>query len=113
MGTPYFMSPEQCAGHRVGQQSDQYSLGIVAFQMLTGTVPFRAETIPGVMQHHFFTPVPDIRQVRTDVPAALVDVISRALAKRPSDRYATTRDMQAAIEAIPYSEVDRQHGEHL
>src|SRR5215213_4436096 len=89
MGTPYFMSPEQCAGHRVSEQSDQYSLGIVAFQMLTGTVPFRAETIPGVMQHHFFTPVPDIGQVRTDVPAGLVDVIQRALAKRPTDRYAT------------------------
>src|SRR5215213_9394879 len=91
MGTPYFMSPEQCAGHRVGEQSDQYSLGIVAFQMLTGTVPFRAETIPGVMQHHFFTPVPDIRLARTGVPDALVEVVNRALAKRPSDRYATTR----------------------
>jgi predicted Ser/Thr protein kinase len=113
MGTPYFMSPEQCAGHRVGEQSDQYSLGIVAFQMLTGTVPFRAETIPGVMQHHFFTPVPDIRQVRTDVPAALVDIISRALSKRPGDRYATTRDMQAAIEALPFTEADRQQGELL
>jgi hypothetical protein len=113
MGTPYFMSPEQCAGHRVGEQSDQYSLGIVAFQMLTGTVPFRAETIPGVMQHHFFTPVPDIRKVRTDVPAALVDVINRALSKRPADRYTTTREMQAAVEAIPYSEAERQHGERL
>jgi hypothetical protein len=113
MGTPYFMSPEQCAGHRVGEQSDQYSLGIVAFQMLTGTVPFRAETIPGVMQHHFFTPVPDIRKVRTDVPSALVDVINRALAKRPADRYTTTREMQSAVEAIPYSEAERQHGERL
>jgi predicted Ser/Thr protein kinase len=113
MGTPYFMSPEQCAGHRVGEQSDQYSLGIVAFQMLTGTVPFRAETIPGVMQHHFFTPVPDIQKVRTDVPPALVEIINRALAKRPGDRYATTRDMQAEIEALPYNESDRQAGEIL
>lgn len=113
MGTPYFMSPEQCAGHRVGEQSDQYSLGIVAFQMLTGTVPFRAETIPGVMQHHFFTPVPDIQQVRTDVPQALVEIINRALAKRPAERYATTREMQAAIEALPYGESDRRHGEVL
>jgi Protein kinase domain/PEGA domain len=111
MGTPYFMSPEQCAGHRVGEQSDQYSLGIVAFQMLTGTVPFRAETIPGVMQHHFFTPVPDIQQVRTDVPPVLVEIINRALAKRPADRYATTRDMQLAVEALPYGEADRQAGE--
>src|SRR5690349_23741686 len=108
MGTPYFMSPEQCAGHRVGQQSDQYSLGIVAFQMLTGTVPFRAETLPGVMQHHFFTPVPDIGAVRTDVPTALMAVVNRALAKRPSDRYATTKEMLDAVEAVAFSEQDRR-----
>ena len=113
MGTPYFMSPEQCAGHRVGQQSDQYSLGIVAFQMLTGTVPFRAETIPGVMQHHFFTPVPDIREVRKDVPDALMQVVTRALAKRPSERYATTREMQDALESLPFGEAERREGEAM
>ena len=113
MGTPYFMSPEQCAGHRVGQQSDQYSLGIVAFQMLTGTVPFRAETIPGVMQHHFFTPVPDIREVRKDVPDALMKVVTRALAKRPSERYATTREMQDALESLPFGETERRAGEAM
>jgi hypothetical protein len=107
------MSPEQCAGHRVGQQSDQYSLGIVAFQMLTGSVPFRAETIPGVMQHHFFTPVPDIREVRKDVPEALMKVVTRALAKRPSERYATTREMQDALESLPFSETERREGEAL
>ena len=113
MGTPYFMSPEQCAGHRVGQQSDQYSLGVVLFQMLTGTVPFRAETIPGVMQHHFFTPVPDIRDVRKDVPEPLVEVVTRALAKRPADRYPTTREMQQAVERIPFSEAERRQGEAM
>ena len=113
MGTPYFMSPEQCAGHRVGQQSDQYSLGIVAFQMLAGVVPFRAETIPGIMQHHFFTPVPSLRDVRTDVPRALVDVVNKALAKRPGDRYVSTQDMMVAVDAIPFSEDDRRRGEAL
>lgn len=113
MGTPYFMSPEQCAGHRVGQQSDQYSLGIVAFQMLAGVVPFRAETIPGIMQHHFFTPVPSLRDVRTDVPRALVEVVNRALSKRPGDRYVSTQDMMAAVDAIPFSEDDRRRGESL
>ena len=113
MGTPYFMSPEQCAGHRVGQQSDQYSLGVVAFQMLTGTVPFHAETIPGVMQHHFFTPVPDVRAVRSDIPEALVAVLHRALAKRAVDRFTTTREMHEAIDAIPFDEADRRTGEAM
>lgn len=113
MGTPYFMSPEQCAGHQVGQQSDQYSLGVVAFQMLTGTVPFQAETIPGVMQHHFFTPPPDIRAFRDDVPPELFAIVQRALSKRRSDRYATTDEMQQAVDAVPFPEPMRKEGEAM
>ena len=113
MGTPYFMSPEQCAGHRVSQQSDQYSLGVVAFQMLTGTVPFHAETIPGVMHHHFFTPVPDIAAVRTDIPEPLLAVVNRALAKRAGDRFATTADMLAALDAIPFDDALRARAERM
>lgn len=113
MGTPYFMSPEQCAGHRVGAQSDQYSLGVVAFQMITGSVPFHSETIPGVMQHHFFTPVPDMTLVRNDVPEALLAVVHKALAKRADDRFATTLEMQQAIEAIRFDDEMRIQGERM
>lgn len=107
IGTPPFMSPEQCSGQRAGPQSDQYSLGIVAFQMLSGAVPFQADTLAGIMQHHFFTPVPDLRQVRDDVPDALLDVLHGALEKNPARRFPTTRAMLAAIEAIPFPEADR------
>src|SRR5437763_1494034 len=113
IGTPPFMSPEQCAGRRAGPQSDQYSLGIVAFQMLTGAVPFQADTLLGIMHHHFFTPVPDVRLVRGDVPSALIDVLHVALAKEPGARYASTRDMLTAVEAIPFSEADRRESERL
>src|SRR5438094_212610 len=113
IGTPPFMSPEQCAGRRAGPQSDQYSLGIVAFQMLTGAVPFQADTLLGIMHHHFFTPVPDVRLVRDDVPSALIDVLHVALAKEPGARYASTRDMLTAVEAIPFSEADRRESERL
>src|SRR5216117_3704065 len=113
IGTPPFMSPEQCAGRRAGPQSDQYSLGIVAFQMLAGSVPFHADTLAGVMQHHFFTPAPDVRQARDDVPAALAEVLNRTLEKDPAARYATTRDMLAALEAIPFSESDRRESEQM
>ncbi len=100
IGTPSFMSPEQCAGRRTGPQSDQYSLGIVGFQMLSGAVPFHSDTIAGVMQHHFFTPVPDVRQARDDVPAALAEVLNRTLEKDPAARFPTTHDMLTALEAI-------------
>jgi len=113
IGTPPFMSPEQCAGRRTGPQSDQYSIGIVGFQMLTGAVPFRADTIAGMMQHHFFTPAPDVRQARDDVPPALAEVLNRTLQKDPAARYATTRDMLAALEAIPFSEDDRRESEQM
>src|SRR3989454_236395 len=111
IGTPPFMSPEQCAGRRTGPQGDQYSLGIVGFQMLSGVVPFLADSIAGVMQHHFFTPAPDVRQVRDDVPAALAEVLNRTLEKDPAARFPSTRDMLAALEAIPFSESDRRESE--
>ena len=107
IGTPAYMSPEQCAGRRAEPQSDQYSLGIVAFHMLTGAVPFHSETLAGLMQHHFFTAVPDLRLVRDDVPDTLLEVLNRALAKSPGERFGTTHDMSIAIEAIPFSEGDR------
>src|SRR5437016_4637187 len=81
IGTPHFMSPEQCAGHRARPQSDQYSLGILAYQMLVGALPFESETLAGLMQHHFYTPIPDIHLARDDVPPALVLLVRRAPAK--------------------------------
>ncbi|MGH7548815.1 MAG: protein kinase domain-containing protein [Gemmatimonadales bacterium] len=113
IGTPPFMSPEQCAGQRAGPQSDQYSIGIVAFHMLTGSVPFQSDTLAGMMHHHFFTPAPDVRLVRDDVPTALVDVLHVAMAKEPGARFPSTRDMLAAIDAIPFSEADRRESERI
>jgi len=108
IGTPAYMSPEQCAGQRALPQSDQYSLGIVAFQMLTGHAPFHADNLAAMMQHHFLTPVPDLRPTRDDLPPALVDIVERALAKDPAQRFATTQDMLVAIGAIPYAEEHRR-----
>ena len=108
IGTPAFMSPEQCAGQRALPQSDQYSLGILAFQMLAGAVPFSADTLAGLMQHHFFTLHPDLHRVRDDVPPALVELINRALSKSPTDRFSTTREMMATLGAIPLGEEERR-----
>jgi serine/threonine protein kinase len=111
VGTPFYMSPEQCAAKRIGPQSDQYSLGVVAFQMLTGFVPFNAETLPGIMHHHFYTPVPDLAASRHGVPAALMTIINRALSKKADHRYPTTEAMLEALEAVPFSAEDRRQGE--
>lgn len=101
MGTPLYMSPEQCGGRRLGPETDQYSLGVVAFQMLTGKVPFVAETLAGLMHHHFFTPVPDLRSARDDLPEAVIELVYRVLAKAPGNRFRSTAELVAAIEAIP------------
>ena len=113
IGTPAFMSPEQCAGHRARPQSDQYALGILAYQMLVGAMPFESETIAGLMQHHFFTPVPNMHVARDDVPPALVTLLLQALAKDPDRRFRTTREMLEALEAIPFSEEDRRQSERI
>ena len=113
IGTPYFMSPEQCAARKIGPQSDQYSIGVVAFQMLCGDVPFSAETLPGIMHHHFYTPVPDLRRARTDISPELLAVVNRALSKKADHRFASTDEMLAAVDAIPFSLDERRIGEQV
>lgn len=108
VGTPQFMSPEQCAGAPVGPQGDQYSLGIVAFQMLAGAAPFEASSVLAVVQHHYFTPLPDIRRVRQGVPDSLVEIIQRLTAKDPARRFTSTNDLLAALEALPYHEEEQR-----
>jgi serine/threonine protein kinase len=107
VGTPYFMSPEALGGQKILPQSDQYSLGILGFQLLTGQVPFDAESMVGVIQHHYMTPVPDMRGARDDVPNDLADIIYCALNKAPEDRFASTRDMLLALEGVLQTEAER------
>ncbi len=111
VGTPHYMSPEQCAGKGVGPQSDQYSLGILAFQLLTGDVPFDGDSLPEILQHHWFTPPPDASLIRPDSPAALTATVLRLLTKDPLQRFHSTHDLTRALDAIPFTEADRADGE--
>ncbi len=113
IGTPGYMSPEQCAGQRATPQGDHYSLGMVAFEMLTGTLPFQADTLAGIMHHHFFTPLPDVRVARDDVPADLARIIERLTAKKPADRYPTTRDLMTELELLQLDAAARREAEQL
>lgn len=87
MGTPCYMSPEQASGKPVDHRTDIYSLGIVLYEMITGTVPFKGETPYGVIYKHIHDPLPLPRNHRPDLPDAVERVILRALAKDPKHRY--------------------------
>jgi predicted Ser/Thr protein kinase len=108
IGTPNFMSPEQCGGQKVGPPSDQYSLGILAFQMLSGQLPFEADDIMQVIQHHYMTPPPDLRAIRDGLPEELLAIVYRALAKKPGERFANTQEMADALEAVPQTADERR-----
>ncbi len=89
LGTPSFMSPEQLAGKKVDGRSDLYSLGVMLFQLLTGVLPFRGDSMAELMFKIANDEAPDIRVIRPDLPEALSNVVARAMAKRPETRYQT------------------------
>lgn len=98
MGTPAYISPEQAQGNPVDQRSDIYSLGIILYEMVTGSVPFTAETPLAVLFKHITDPLPPPSLVKPDVPPEIEKVILKALAKDPRDRFATTNEFVAAWE---------------
>jgi serine/threonine protein kinase len=98
MGTPAYISPEQAQGQTVDQRSDIYSLGIILYEMVTGSVPFTAETPLAVLFKHISDPLPPPSVLKPDVPPEIEKVILRALAKDPRDRFATAAEFVAAWE---------------
>ncbi|MGB2829544.1 MAG: serine/threonine-protein kinase, partial [Phycisphaerae bacterium] len=106
-GTPYYISPEQVRGEaHVDFRADIYSLGATLYQMLTGRPPFTAPTPQEVMQKHLTEPPPDPRQFVPDLPQVLCDVLAKALAKRPEDRYQTAENFLAALSAIDIPDLE-------
>jgi serine/threonine-protein kinase len=98
LGTPSFMSPEQLEGRTVTGHSDLFSLGVSLFQLLTGQLPFTADTMTGLMQQIAEAPHPPLRAFRPDLPACVDSIIDRALAKDPDARYDSGAHMAAALE---------------
>lgn len=100
-GTPAYMSPEQGRGERGDKRSDIYSLGIMLYEMVTGTVPFDADTPFAVIMKHISEPLPRPSQVDPNIPEAVEHVILKAMAKEPDDRYQSAGEMaQALREAV-------------
>src|ERR1044072_808910 len=96
MGTPAYISPEQAQGNDVDQRSDIYSLGIILYEMVTGRVPFVADTPLAVLFKHISDPLPLPSRVKPDIPPSIEKVILKALAKDPKDRFATADEFVAA-----------------
>jgi len=100
LGTPSFMSPEQLQGRPVTGRSDLFSLGVTLYQLLTGQLPFRADSMPALMLKIAHEPHPPIRTLRPGLPAGVDDFFDRALAKDPADRFALGAEFAQALRDI-------------
>ncbi|HEY7613575.1 MAG TPA: protein kinase [Gemmatimonadales bacterium] len=105
VGTPAYMSPEQCAGTEVTGATDQYSLGAVAYEMLTGQAPFSGSSLT-VMQAQVETPPPPISDQAADCPPDLEAAVLRMLAKDPAQRFPDMAEAKTALGATPLTEGD-------
>ena len=99
LGTGDYLSPEQAVGRRVDARSDQYSLGALLYELLTGEVPYPAESMIGVAARHVNDPVPSVRERRRDVSPRVDALVRRSMAKRPEDRFPSMDALIAALEA--------------
>ncbi|NNJ09706.1 serine/threonine protein kinase [Chloroflexales bacterium ZM16-3] len=97
IGTPDYMAPEISRPGGLTPLVDIYALGVTAFQMLAGRTPYHADTPMGVLVAHITEPIPDLRQLRPDLPAAAHAFVARALAKSPAERYQSAADLAAGL----------------
>jgi len=97
IGTPYYMAPEQFHGKPVTPAADQYALGVVAYELLTGKQPYTGDTIAEVMRGVLFDEVPRVRALRPEVPMVIDECVAKMMAKKPEDRYP---DLEAAVQAF-------------
>ena len=108
LGTPEYMSPEQARGDDVDHRGDIYAAGVILFELLTGRVPYRAQTPIHTMNAHLMEPIPSARSMSPErnITPALEAVLFRVLAKDPADRYPTARVLAEALSAA-------RHGSHV
>jgi tRNA A-37 threonylcarbamoyl transferase component Bud32 len=114
LGTTDYVAPEQAMGQAVDARCDIYSLGVLLYEMLTGEVPFQADTLVGVAMKHVNERMPDVQERRPEVSSALAAVIERATAKEPKKRYpdmiAMLGDLEGALE-VEVARSGTSHGE--
>jgi hypothetical protein len=108
IGTPAYMAPEQARGQPVDARADLYATGVVLYEMLTGRVPFDADTPMDVLNKHAHEPPPPPRSLNPDLSAEAVAVLLHALMKEPAARYQSAREMADALEHVA-AQLERRH----
>jgi serine/threonine-protein kinase len=96
-GTPAYMSPEQCRGDTVDGSSDQYSLAMTAFELLTGKVPFDAPTTQDLLLRQINDPPPRVRELNPGLPSPVEDILLRGMSKAPADRFPSVGEFGRAL----------------
>src|SRR3569833_3085440 len=97
LGTPEYMAPEQIEGRKIDARTDVYSLGCVLYKMIAGHAPIAGEDVVQILYRQLHEKPPPLAKVVPEISPALVDVLARALAKNPADRYPDTRDLARAL----------------
>lgn len=97
LGTVHYLSPEQARGGTATKQSDIYALGIVLFELLTGQLPFSGESAVSIALKHLQTETPSIRKIIPTIPQSIENVVLKATAKDPKDRYLSSEEMEADL----------------
>lgn len=98
LGSVHYLSPEQARGGMATKKSDIYSLGIILYELLTGTVPFKGETAVSIAIKHFQSEIPSVREFDPRIPQALENVVLQATSKHPEDRYESVEAMATDLE---------------
>ncbi len=100
LGTPEYMSPEQAMGKPLDGRTDVYSLGVIVYAMLTGSVPFHRESPLATMVAHIHEPLPSLRDRNPTLPDGVEQVLQRAMAKTPDERYGNARELASALAGV-------------
>jgi serine/threonine protein kinase len=98
MGTPYYMSPEQASGKAVDGRADIYALGVILYEMFSGSVPFKADSPLAVLSQHLYEPPPPLMQRRRNLQPITYQTIDKCLAKEPENRFRSAEELFRALE---------------
>lgn len=102
-GTPHYFAPEQAAGEPATPASDVYAIGIILFEMLTGRLPFEAETLPALALKHMHEPPPSVTEFNPAVPPQLTHIVHKVLSKEPAGRYRTAGQLERILRSYQHS----------